>query len=201
LGNLNVSEDINRAWENIKGNMKISAQESIGLHERKQHKPWFDAKCAEYLEKRKQAKIQWLQNPNQNNGNNLHDVRREASRYFRNKKKEYLKAKINELETNSKNKNIRDLYRGVNDFKRGYQPRTNVVKDENGAVVADSHSILARWGNHFSQLLNVRGVNDVRQTEVHTAEPLVPEPSAFEVEMAIEKLKSHKSQGIDQTPA
>jgi hypothetical protein len=136
-----------------------------------------------------------------NNGNNLHNVRREASRNFRNKKKEYLKAKINELETNSKNKNIRHLYRGINDFKRGYQPRTNVVKDDKGDLVADSHSILARWRNHFSQLLNIHRVNDIRQTEVYTAEPLVPEPSAFEVEMAIEKLKRHKSPGIDQIPA
>jgi hypothetical protein len=47
----------------------------------------------------------------------------------------------------------------------------------------------------------VRGVNDVRQTEVHTAEPLVPEPSACEVELAIEKLKSHKSPRICQIPA
>jgi len=48
--------------------------------------------------------------------------------------------------------------------------------------------------------LNV-GVNDVRQTEIHTAEPLVPEPSASVVELAFEKLKSHKSPGIDQIPA
>jgi hypothetical protein len=81
------------------------------------------------------------------------------------------------------------------------QTRTNVVKDEKGDLVADSHSILARWRNHFSQLLNIHWVNDVRQTEVHTAEPLVPEPSAFEVEMPIEKLKRHKSPGIDQIPA
>jgi hypothetical protein len=120
---------------------------------------------------------------------------------FRNKKREYLKAKINELETNSNNKNIRDLYRGISDFKRGYQPRTNVVKDEKGDLVADAHSILARWRNHFFQLLNIQGLNDVRQTEVHTAEPLVPELSAFEVEMAIEKLKGHKSLGVDQIPA
>ena len=53
----------------------------------------------------------------------------------------------------------------------------------------------------FSQLLNVHGVNDVRHTEIHTAEPLVPEPSAFETELAIEKLKSHKPPGIDQIPA
>ena len=49
--------------------------------------------------------------------------------------------------------------------------------------------------------MNVRGDNDVRQTEIHIAEPVVPDPSAFEVEMAIEKLKRHKSPGIDQIPA
>jgi hypothetical protein len=97
LENLNVSEGINRAWQNIKENIKISAQESLGLHERKQHKPLFDAECAEFLDKRNQAKIRWLQNPNQNNGDNLHNVIREASRCFRNKKKEYLKVKLMNL--------------------------------------------------------------------------------------------------------
>ena len=75
----------------------------------------------------------------------------------------------------------------------GYQPRTNTVKVEKGDLVADSHSILATWRNYFSQILNVHGVNDVRQTEIHTAE-LVPEPSASDVELAIEKLKSHNHQ-------
>ena len=60
---------------------------------------------------------------------------------------------------------------------------------------------MARWRKFFSQLLNVHGANDVKQAEIHAAEPLVPEPSAFEVELAIEKLKSHKSPGIDQIPA
>jgi hypothetical protein len=76
--------------------------------------------------------MQWLQNPNQSNVDNLNNVRRKASIHFRKKKKEYLKAKINELETNSNNKNIRDLCRGINDSKKGYQPRNNVVKDEKG---------------------------------------------------------------------
>jgi hypothetical protein len=135
---------------------------------------------------RKRAKLQWLQNPNQSNLDNLNNARCEASRHFRNKKRKYLKDKINELETNSKNKNIRKQYRGISDFKNGYQPRTNIVKDEKGDLVADCHSSLTRWRNYFSQLLNVHGDNDVRQTEIHTAEPLVPEPSAFEFEMAIE---------------
>jgi hypothetical protein len=49
---------------------------------------------------------------------------------------------------NSKNKNIRDLYRGVNEFKRGYQLRNNLVQDENGDL-ADSHNILNQWKDYF----------------------------------------------------
>jgi hypothetical protein len=45
--------------------------------------------------------------------------------------------------------------------------------------------------------LNIQGINDVRQTDILTTEPLVSEPSAFEVEMAIEKLKRHESSGKD----
>ena len=92
------------------------------------------------------------------------------------------------------------MFRGISDFKKDYQPRTNIVKDEKSYLVADSHSILARRRNYFSQLLNAHGVNDVRQTDIHTAETQVPEPRAFEVELAIEKLKWHKSAGIDQIP-
>jgi len=124
--------------------------------------------------------MQWVQDPSQSNVDNINIVRCEASRHSRKKKKEYLKAKIDELETKSTIKNIRNLYRGINDFKMGYQPRTNIVKDEKSDLVADSHSILARRRNHFSQLFNVLGVRDVRQTETHTAEPLVHEPSTFE---------------------
>jgi hypothetical protein len=93
------------------------------------------------------------------------------------------------------------LYRGINDFKKGYQPRTSIIKDEKGDLVADSQSNMARWRNYFSQLLNVHEVKDVRQAEIHTVELLVPEPSAFEVELAIEKLKNHKSPSNDQIPA
>ena len=60
---------------------------------------------------------------------------------------------------------------------------------------------MARRRSHFYKLFNVHGVSDIRQTEIQTAEPLVPEPSAFEVELAIEKLKRHTSPGIDQIPA
>jgi hypothetical protein len=75
------------------------------------------------------------------------------------------------------------------------------VKDDNDDLLADSHNILCRWKNYFSQLLSVHNVSDVRQIEVHTAEPLAPGPSRHEVEIAIAKLKNYKLPGTDQIPA
>jgi len=63
--------------------------------------------------------MQWLQDPNQSNVDNLNNVRCEARRHFRNKKKEYLKAKIDDCQSNSKIKNIRGVCRAINDFKKG----------------------------------------------------------------------------------
>jgi len=117
LENLSDSKDKDRAWEHIKDNIKTSAKENLGLHKMKHHKPLFDEECLGFLDQRNQAKIRWVQDPSQCNVDNLNNVRHEASRHFRNKKKAYLKAKFEELETNSKIKNLRDLFRGINDFK------------------------------------------------------------------------------------
>ena len=119
MENFNNDEDVNRTWENIKENIKTSAKESLGLHELKQHNPWFDEECLGFFDQRKHAKVQRVHDPKQSNVDKMNDVRRDASRHFRNKKKAYLKAKIEEHETNSKIQNIRDLYRGINDFKQG----------------------------------------------------------------------------------
>jgi hypothetical protein len=59
-------------------------------------------------------------------------------------KRRHLKATTTEHETNSKIKNIRDLHRGINDFKKVYQPRTNIAKDEKSDLAVDCHGILAR---------------------------------------------------------
>jgi len=63
LENLDDDEDTNRTWENIKENIKTSAKDSLGLHELKQHKSWFDKECLNFLDRRKQAKMQWIQDP------------------------------------------------------------------------------------------------------------------------------------------
>ena len=65
MENLSNSEDINRAWENITENIKTSAKNSPGLYTLKQHKRWFDEECLGFLDQRKEAKMQSLQDSNQ----------------------------------------------------------------------------------------------------------------------------------------
>jgi len=72
----------------------------------KENKPWFDEECLGFLDQRKWAKMQWMQDPSQSNVDILNNVRRVVSRHFRNKKKAYFRDKIEELETNSKVQNI-----------------------------------------------------------------------------------------------
>jgi hypothetical protein len=91
-------------------------------------------------------------------------------------------------------------HRSIDEFKKKHQPRINAIKDENGNLLADPQSVLNRLKNFFNQVLNVHGVQDVRQIEIHLAEPLVPEPNLVEVETAIGKLKKYKTPSTDQIP-
>jgi hypothetical protein len=75
------------------------------------------------------------------------------------------------------------------------------MKDENDDSFTDSHNILIRRKSFFYQLLKVHRVSDVTQIEIHTAEPLVPDCSTFEIRIAIAKLRSCKSPGSIEIPA
>jgi hypothetical protein len=95
-----------------------------------------DDEYTKLIDQQEQAKLQWMQNPSQINGNNLQNFRHETSKTLLKKKREYLKDKINELETNNKNKTIDNLYISISEFKKEYQPRINIIKDENGNLLA-----------------------------------------------------------------
>jgi hypothetical protein len=114
LEDLDTEVEISSACETIRENINISEKESLGYYGLRKHKPCFNEGQSKLLDERKQAKLQWLQDPNEINWDNLNNVRCETSRYFRNKKRDCLKDKMNELATDSKNKIIRDLYRGIN---------------------------------------------------------------------------------------
>ena len=92
------------------------------MHEWKQHKPWFDEECLGFLDQRKRAKMQWVQDPSQSNLDNLNSVRCEVSRHFRKKKKAYLRAKIEELETKSRSNTLGTYIGASVILRRGFSP-------------------------------------------------------------------------------
>jgi hypothetical protein len=131
----------------------------------------------------------------------MNNIGHEASRHFGNKMKEYLKDKTKELAMSSKNKNINGLYRGINEFKRDYQPISNLVKDENGNLLTKAHYILNKVEELLLSVMNVHSVTDVRQIEIYTAEPLIPNTGSLETEIAIAKFKNYKLPCTDKIPA
>jgi hypothetical protein len=87
--------------------------------------------------------------------------RRRVTFWYDNKVSEVHAASLFISVNTSNLKNVTDLHRGVNYFKKVYQPITNLIKGENGNLLADSHNIFNRWRNYFCQLLIVRGVDDI----------------------------------------
>jgi len=89
LGNLSDWKDINRAWENIKENIKTSTKESLVLYELKHHKPRLDEECLRTVRSKEAG---WLQNPNQSNVGNQNNIKHKACRHFRGKKYDILES-------------------------------------------------------------------------------------------------------------
>jgi hypothetical protein len=83
--------------------------------------------------------------------------------------------------------------------KRCNQPRSSLVKVENGDLHADSHNILSKWKNYLSYIFNVYNVSDVRQAKIHSAQPLVPDRSPFDLKIAVAR-KSVNFPGNDSIP-
>jgi hypothetical protein len=97
--------------------------------------------------------------------------------------------KINDLQTETTN--MKYIFKSINGFKRCYQPESNSISGENGDL-ANSHKISNRCKNFFCCLLTVHDVNDVRQSEIYTADLLMPRHISFWIEIPIEKMKRHK---------
>jgi hypothetical protein len=149
-------------WENIREIINISVKDRVLYYECKKHKPWFSEGCLKLLDQRKQAKFQLLQDPSEVNGGSVNNRPACISRVERGT----MWKQINGLAANNKNTNVRDPYRGINEFKTGYQCRSNLVKNEDGDLLSHSQNILNRWKNYYS-LIECAQFSDVRQKYIH----------------------------------
>ncbi len=79
------------------------------------------------------------------------------------------------IETNSRENNPREMYRGINNIRKGFQGKSQIMKDENGNLITGERELVAQWGNYFNGLLNVNNDHAESEGDIHTAELCVEE--------------------------
>lgn len=193
--------DIDKKWEKLKIAIKETGEKILGSKDRKSNKPWFDEECRKSVEKRREARIMYLSDSNVENREIYVMCRKQVEKIVRQKKREWEKNRVLDIVDNNNKNNMRELYAGINSIRKGYQSQTTLIKDKNGNLLADEAGILMRWKNYFDELLNVHANDRNRiESEIHTAEPEITEPTINEVRTAIKKLKNNKAAGIDDMP-
>jgi hypothetical protein len=195
-----------KMWTDIRGIILGAAKTSLGYQRRKKSKPWYDDECVEWSKKRGEARIQSLTASDDNRderNEQLQKISKEYKRLVRRKKREWEKEKIVEIEDNRRQKNVREMYKGINSTKKGFQSKSNTVRDEKGDLIADRDGLLGRWKRYFDQLLNVHRNqgNNESSDDTNTDEREVDEPSLEEVWQAVKRLKNNKAAGVDEIPS
>ena len=89
------------------------------------------------------------------------------------------------IESNSRENNPREIYKGINSIQKGFQSRSQLMKDENGNIIAVESELIDRWEKFFSELLNVSSDPTEAESDIHTAEIDVEKPSFREVRDAL----------------
>jgi hypothetical protein len=165
-------------WRMLKETSKPKLNR-ICLHEFKQLKPCFDEECLSFIDQRKQAKVEGIHDQSQSNVDNLRNVRLGARRKKKKKiRRHFRKLKLRNLKLRLKSKMLGTsigesvILRRVTSLELIHRRTIKVIWLQTPTVF---------WiceGTFFSWILIVHSMNDVRQTEIHKDEPLVPDPGA-----------------------
>ncbi|KAI5735643.1 hypothetical protein M8J77_020880 [Diaphorina citri] len=147
-------DDIDVKWDETKKLILEVAKENIGEKKWKRNEEWFDDECRKMIEKKNNARRKMMNVNTRNNAETYRDLRREAKKILKAKKRNALKQKIKEIDELSKENEQRKFYAAINRMKKGFQPRINTCKDVNGEIITDNENILKRWTQHFKDLLN-----------------------------------------------
>lgn len=172
------NDEPNSRWTAIEKTIKGVAKKVLGKQKKSKSKPWFDEECELWFEKRKKAKLDSLRNESDRTAVDTYlTVRKQAAAIYRGKKHEHQKGEIRKIETNSKENNPREMYKGINAIRKGFHSSSQLMKDEGGNLVTSENELLLLWKNYFDKLLNVHENSEETGDEIHTAELHVEEPT------------------------
>jgi len=131
----NIDNNINEKWENIKTIIKETKQRLIEKDESTEtlKNIKYDEECKIAIEKMKKARKKWLiKGRRENEEPEYHHTRKEAHKIIRNKKELYIKSVIKSIEEDQKYNNTRNMYQTINQFKKGYEHKFNMIRNKKG---------------------------------------------------------------------
>ena len=174
---------------------------------------WFDEECVIALEERNKARKEYINRPTRTKYKVFQEKRRIANQICRKKKRESWNTELNDMEENFTNNNLRSAFKKVNAIKKGFVPKTDLIRSENG-IISGKRDILIAWREHFMELLNKGKENDNNsdnnsegdnygETEgmIEEEEEEIEPPDTIDVSIAISALKNNKAPGSDNIPA
>lgn len=193
---------VNSLWDDIVRTLEEVAGRTIGTVERVRREKWFDEECEISVRDKNMARQRLLQRHTRMNLQDYTDKRKAQHKLCRKKKREYEKKEVQKVVEMAENKDIRNMYKSVNQLRQEYKPQTTYCRDKQGNILCNISEVLQRWVEHFDELLNVEHDDDSHEEmPIHTAQPLIVSPTYEETMSAINKLKNNKAPGTDNLTA
>ncbi|XP_054085694.1 uncharacterized protein LOC128921619 [Zeugodacus cucurbitae] len=196
---------IRELWNGISNSLRTAAAETIGFRQR-QKTSWYDEECRLAAERKQTAYLATLQTTTTRaRWDRYRDLKREARRICRQKKKEAEMREYEELEKLADRGNARKFYEKMKRLNEGFKTGASSCRDQGGNLVTDVQGILGLWREHFSDLLN--GSESTTPGDGEPDPPIdddgtdVPLPDHEEIRIAITRLKNNKAAGADRLPA
>uniref|UniRef100_A0A8D9DWW4 Craniofacial development protein 2 n=1 Tax=Cacopsylla melanoneura TaxID=428564 RepID=A0A8D9DWW4_9HEMI len=199
--------DVDDEWSTMKEVITEAMKETLKPDNsvRKNKKHWFDKECKDLIAKRKNSRTRWLANQeNEENKESYKNLCKETNRTIRRKKRQYLEDKIKQAEQDRTINNTREFYRVTRFFKKGFTPRIDLIKDNDGNLISDESKALEQWKSYFENLLNCEVIRNNRNEEeqlIYLNEEEIEAPTPLEIVNVINKLKTGKAAGEDKIPA
>lgn len=203
-----TTELLTEEWDRVVKNMMECAERVLG-RKRRHHRDWFDEQQGDVqalLEERNKRNATYLRNPTEGNHPLLRETRSHVQRELRMMQNEWWTRLAEEIQGCADTGNQQQFYAAL---KTAYGPRSRascpVRSADRTTLITEKSEVLARWAEHYCELLNRHTPTDPQFADSIPELPIMRElddtPSLIEVRSAITSLKNNKAPGPDAVPA
>lgn len=198
--------NIGEEWDKIKSCITKAAEEKLGTKERENRKKWYNEECKTISERKRKARIKWIQTNKDREKEEYVKIRKECSRVLRKNKRVWMEEKLEFLEEESMNRNTKRFYQEIKRQKPMNKIKITYMKDKNGKISETELEQKQTWKDYFKELLTEENINmeeeneykeDENEEEEEREREATQEPTIEEVKNVIAKSKNGKAPGID----